>query len=286
MKKQLAMILATALILSMLTACGKNKSSEISDSLSSGSPSLQTEQTEELSTNEPAPEQTQDTETQSSENTENKDQSQTTSDTPSQAQVQANKPASSQTTAHKPTQKPAQSTTSKPASKPSSGSSSSSGSASGITSDNSSSADTLSQKALTEIIQDIYKIHEVPFRLQTIPVDISNTDALKAFTGLSDASKIQEAYASEPMMGSQAYSLVMVRAKHASDASSIAKEMQNGIDPRKWICVEANDLQVAVKGSTIMLYMVDSGLSDCPTSAQMVSAFQTICGSQLDAIYK
>ena len=53
-------------------------------------------------------------------------------------------------------------------------------------------------------------------------VDLSSSDSVSYYLGLTDASKLKEAYYSEALIGSQAYSLVVVRANSAKDAASVA----------------------------------------------------------------
>lgn len=130
-----------------------------------------------------------------------------------------------------------------------------------------------------EIIDKIYAEYPVAdLPLGTMEVDLADLDALKMFTGLSSADKIKAAAVSETMMGSQAYSLVVVKAKDAKYADDIVEEMANGIDPRKWVCVEADDLSVASAGDVVVLMMVESTFKDTVTSKNIIDAFSAICG--------
>ncbi len=137
---------------------------------------------------------------------------------------------------------------------------------------------------LTQIMDKIYENKKVELNLATIPVDLTDVDAVTAYTGLKDASKIKEVVVSEPMMGSQAYSLVLVRTNDSADAEAVADEMKTGIDPRKWICVEADDLKVATYGDVVMLIMVSTQLADTVTADEIVNAFQTVAGGTLDSV--
>lgn len=132
--------------------------------------------------------------------------------------------------------------------------------------------------SLSDIISELYKKHDTGLALQTMDIDISDPDALKAFTGLDSSDGISEAVASEAMISSQAYSLVLVRADDPSGVSDIAKAMESGINTAKWICVEADDMDVAAAGNVVMLIMVSSQLADSVTSAQMIEAFKSIAG--------
>ena len=130
-----------------------------------------------------------------------------------------------------------------------------------------------------EIIEKIYEQHPVAdLPLGTIEIDLADADAVKMFTGLDSADKIDSAAASESMMGAQAYSLVVVRVKDAADAESVATEMMNGIDQRKWICVEADDLRVAAAGDVVVLMMVSSQHADVATAEGIIGGFEAVAG--------
>lgn len=131
-----------------------------------------------------------------------------------------------------------------------------------------------------EIIDKIYAkfpVEELP--LTTIEVDINDEFAFNRYTGLSSPDKVSAVAASESMMGAQAYSLVVVKVKDAKDAKDVAKEMKNGIDPRKWVCVEADDLKVAAAGDVVVLMMVSSEHSDVATAKDIINAFKKVAGS-------
>lgn len=135
---------------------------------------------------------------------------------------------------------------------------------------------------LTSIIGTIYEKAKVDLSLGNTPIDLTNKDMVKYNMGLDDASKVKEAVVSEAMIGSQAYSLVLARVNNAADAEAVAKDMLNGIDQRKWICVMADDLQIVTYNDLIMLVMVDSNLKDAVTSQQVADAFKEMCGADFD----
>ncbi len=135
---------------------------------------------------------------------------------------------------------------------------------------------------LTSIIGTIYEKAKVDLKLENTPIDLTNKDMVKYNMGLDDASKVKEAVVSEAMIGSQAYSLVLARVGNAADAEAVARDMLNGIDQRKWICVMADDLQIVTHNDLVMLVMVDSNLKDTVTSQQVVDAFREMCGKDFD----
>lgn len=95
----------------------------------------------------------------------------------------------------------------------------------------------------------------LPPTLNTQIVDINNADVLKSFTGLTSNENIDAVVASEPMIGAQAYSFVLVKVKDGADADSIAKQMSENIDTRKWICVEAEKLYATSVDNLAVLVM-------------------------------
>ena len=126
----------------------------------------------------------------------------------------------------------------------------------------------------------VMEIAPVEFMGGIIPVDLSDADATWYFTGLSDASKITDVAVYESMMGAQAFSLVMARAAEGVEPKEVAQEMKDNINPRKWVCVGADEVMAAGYGDTVMFIMVDSQLG---LSAQTyVDAFKTVCGAELD----
>ena len=126
----------------------------------------------------------------------------------------------------------------------------------------------------------VMEIAPVEFMGGCIPVDLADADSVKYFTGLSSAENITDVAVYESMMGSQAFSLVMVRTAEGADAKAVAQEMTDNIDTRKWICVGADEKIVAGYGDTVMLIMLDTQLG---LSAQSyVDAFAQVAGAELD----
>ena len=140
---------------------------------------------------------------------------------------------------------------------------------------------------MEELLNKTIEQRPVEFMGGVIPVDLTDSSedglwALKSYTGLEDAAKITEAAAYEPMMGSIAFSLVLVRVADAADSKAVAEAMKSGIDTRKWICVEADDLKVAGFGDVVMLMMVnsDSGM----TAQSFVDAFAKVAGFEAEFV--
>ena len=137
---------------------------------------------------------------------------------------------------------------------------------------------------LSQIMDKIYENKKVDLPIETIPVDLNDEFALTSYTGLTDSSQIKEAVASESMIGAQAYSVVLVRVKDSANVKNVADAMIKGIDPRKWVCVEADDIKVATYGDVVLYVMLTSELKDYVTANELIDSFKTVCGGTVDVI--
>ena len=140
---------------------------------------------------------------------------------------------------------------------------------------------------MEELLNQVIAQRPVEFMGGVIPIDLTDTSedgtwAVKSYTGLEDGSKLTEAAAYEPMIGSIAFSMVMARVAPGEDAKAVAADMKSGVDPRKWICVEADDLLVAGRADVVMLIMVSS--TNDMTAQSFVDAFQKVVGGELDFV--
>ena len=138
---------------------------------------------------------------------------------------------------------------------------------------------------MEENVMKVMEIAPVEFMGGIIPVDLTDTSedgkwAVNYFTGLQNADNITDVAVYESMMGSQAFSLVLVRTAEGADAKAVAQEMTDNIDTRKWICVGADEKIVAGYGDTVMLIMLDSQLG--LKAQSYVDAFQQVAGGELD----
>ncbi|MGN0447927.1 MAG: hypothetical protein ACI4GC_05210 [Acutalibacteraceae bacterium] len=104
-----------------------------------------------------------------------------------------------------------------------------------------------------------------------------NDDSFVTDGNLAAEFGIKEAYYSEPMIGSQAYSLVVARVSDGTDIEAVKKAMFEGIDQSKWICVTADELRVVSSLDIVMLVMASSSL-DGNLADAMVEAFKTVVG--------
>lgn len=269
MKKLIALLLTLMLILSGFTACGSKTDEETPDNNEVITDDTAEDGDEEADTDADA-----DTEEGEEQNTEPAD-----TEDKEDAGSEEEKPASSGSSG---SSKPSSGSSS---SKPSSGSSSSSSGSSG--SSNSGSSKPSSDKkdeikapsgTPAEIIDMIYEIKSVDLPLGTMDIDLSDAEGAAYNTGITSLDLVESAASSESMMGSQAYSLVVVKVKDKKNTEKIANEMLNGINQSKWVCVTADDLRVAATDDVVVLIMVGSNFKDFVTAKEITDAFKTLCG--------
>ena len=134
---------------------------------------------------------------------------------------------------------------------------------------------------MEELLNKIVEERPVEFMAGVMPIDLTDTSeeglwAIQSNTGLTDASQITEAAVFAPMIGSMPFSMVMVRVAPEVGTKTVAEEMKAGIDPRKWVCVEANDVLVAGYGDVVMHIMLDN--TNGLTAQSFVDAFAKVVG--------
>jgi len=117
--------------------------------------------------------------------------------------------------------------------------------------------------SLEEIMNDLneyvfkgYGDDEKPMLMNMDVLEMA-PDNIEYYIGTTDI-EYEEIYASEPMMGSQAYSVVLVKMKDGSDIEAAKQKILDTVNPRKWVCVEVPKEDVIVKnrGNVIILIMV------------------------------
>ncbi len=67
-----------------------------------------------------------------------------------------------------------------------------------------------------------------------------------------------EAWVSEPLIGSIPHFVGLLRVPEGADAEKTQSEIEEKLDPRKWVCVEAEKTEVIRRGDLILVVMSDS----------------------------
>lgn len=146
---------------------------------------------------------------------------------------------------------------------------------------------------LSAAVDAIYEKQPVEFMVgPAMEIDLTDAWSVKGYLGLGEVQEnengeaapaadfgIKEAVFSESMIGAQAYSLVLVRLNDTSKLEEIKKAMFEGIDTRKWICVEADQLRVVSCKDVILLVMASSELAE-GLADNMVNAFAGVINGE------
>ena len=112
------------------------------------------------------------------------------------------------------------------------------------------------------LVKDPYSLGGIMDRIyEKIESELPNTmqmeitkETSEYYLGIPEM-EFEEAIASEPMMGSIAHSICLVKVKEGSDIEKIKAEIKEKVNPRKWICVgvDKEDVIVINKGNVILL---------------------------------
>ncbi len=131
-----------------------------------------------------------------------------------------------------------------------------------------------SAEDLSKLVDNIYAgvTLEMP-GVMTQPIDVTDKDMVSYVTGLENGDELEYAVVSEPMMSSQAYSMVIAKVKSGVNASKVAETMKDNIDTRKWICVSAEQLYATNSGDVVFLVMTNKELADA-----VYNSFKTLAG--------
>jgi len=117
-----------------------------------------------------------------------------------------------------------------------------------------SSADSQVTGSLEEIMEKIYRETNLEFPAMHITEITPENE--EYFLGLTGAS-YDEAIASEPMMSSQAHSVVLLRVPEETDIEKLKTDIKDNVDGRKWICVEVEEQNIITEhiGNLVILMM-------------------------------
>ncbi len=131
---------------------------------------------------------------------------------------------------------------------------------------------------LADVIDKIYEKTELvdaTAMWDTTPVDLSSDETAKYFIGIG-TDGVEAAVYSEPMMNVTPYSLCLIRAAEGADIDQMKQGILEGVDPIKWICVNADKVVVVNSGNLIMMVMADE-----ETTEDVYQAFSAVTEGNL-----
>ena len=148
------------------------------------------------------------------------------------------------------------------------------------------SAVTAPEGTCAELMEKVYENVTVELALMTETTETSLSDAemFAYLTGLQSNEGVADVAVSLPMMGAQAYHVVMVRAESNEKAAELAQYLFDNSDMARWVCVQATEKQAVVCGDLAFFVMLNPEYG--VTSDAIVEAFTTVCGGSVDSVIK
>lgn len=111
---------------------------------------------------------------------------------------------------------------------------------------------------MKNLIDSIYKNANVELpSLETNEIDMSDNDTVSTYTGSQDNSNIESIIVSEPLISSQAYSLVVMKLKNSADVEKVKQNIYDNVNMSKWICVSAEKLYITNYNNIVFYVMSD-----------------------------
>ena len=117
-------------------------------------------------------------------------------------------------------------------------------------------------QGLTDFVTKVYEGLELFPTLSSMELDLTDADMVAYETGLTSVENVDSIVVSQPMMSSQAYSMILVKVKDGASADAIAKEMSENVNPNKWICVSAEKIYATSSGNVAFLVMTNTEMAD------------------------
>ena len=112
---------------------------------------------------------------------------------------------------------------------------------------------------IKKMLKTIYKnlANELP-ELTTKEINLKESELVESLTGLKSTDDINTLVVSEPVMGSQALEVAVIKTKEKTDVEAMKQNIKDNVDMSRWICVSAEKLYIVSSGDVIFMVMADS----------------------------
>ena len=112
---------------------------------------------------------------------------------------------------------------------------------------------------IKKMLETIYKnlADELP-ELTTEEINLKESELVESLTGLKSTDDINTLVVSEPVMGSQALEVAVIKTREKADITSMMQNIKDNVNMRRWICVSAEKLYIVNSGDVIFMVMADS----------------------------
>lgn len=127
--------------------------------------------------------------------------------------------------------------------------------------------------AVTFIDVNVYSrcADQLPMSTMSTVLPLDDMDIVTYNTGLTDLKGVTDIIISESMIGSFAYSFVMVRTD-GTNTDEIQTALGEQINPAKWVCVQADQIRSVRLDNDIILVMSDNGRTEPVMNAVLAAA--------------
>ena len=113
---------------------------------------------------------------------------------------------------------------------------------------------------LTKVLEKIYETADLDkdFKdsLQYYQTVELNEDNIQGYLGNTDV-KLTEGICSAPMMSSIPYELILLKVDENADVDAVKSAIKENANPRKWVCVEAEEVVVENIDNTVLFLMAN-----------------------------
>lgn len=132
---------------------------------------------------------------------------------------------------------------------------------------------TTAEDAAMFIDANVYSqcMDQLPMATMSMPLPLEDMEMVTYHTGLTDLTGITDIILSESMIGSFAYSLVMVRTD-GTNTDAVMTALSEQINPAKWVCVRADQIRCVRLDNDIVLVMSDNGRTEPVMNAVIAAA--------------
>lgn len=112
---------------------------------------------------------------------------------------------------------------------------------------------------IKKMLETIYKnlAGELP-ELTTEEINLKESELVESLTGLKSTDDINTLVVSEPVMGSQALEVAVIKTKEKTDNEAMMQNIKDNVDMSRWICVSAEKLYIVNSDDVIFMVMADS----------------------------
>ena len=112
---------------------------------------------------------------------------------------------------------------------------------------------------IKKMLETIYKnlADELP-ELTTEEINLKESELVESLTGLKSTDDINTLVVSEPVMGSQALEVAVIKTKEKTDNEAMMQNIKDNVDMSRWICVSAEKLYIVNSGDVIFMVMGDN----------------------------